>query len=253
GPSQHNDGKGISATLLFSHLPALSEGKPRKNAKLPTTTKVFAFHEDMELRDFLACAVNSLVPSHDDLLGKCKLWLDPTGSNLPPESATSLTVKFTVPRSAYQDVLVESEKDYKEMMGILADKSKPTVKISMQEHALPYDADDDRDYSNDDEKGRKSRKRKDKEKKKRVNTEVEQNDFILELEQKHQCNDTHCTHGSCLLEGPTADHLPLTPLLMSSWAAAKVRVALPVSELSCLTEQATTDCRCAWCRHRTSP
>ncbi len=139
GQSQHNDSQGISATLLFSHLPPRHEsaGKTRKNAKLPTTTKVFAFHEDMNLRDFLACTLDSLVPSRNDLLGKCKLWLDPTGSDLPPETATSVTVKYTIPRSAYQDVLVKSEKDFKETMRVLVSKSALTVKISMQKHALP--------------------------------------------------------------------------------------------------------------------
>ncbi|KAJ7887260.1 hypothetical protein B0H14DRAFT_2562874 [Mycena olivaceomarginata] len=99
--------------------------------------------------------------------------------------------------------------NYDKMVGEATEKAKPSVKLDMAESR--YD-----DASNDELAITKPKKRKLTEEEEAIAKPIAQ------LKAMYNCSDNQCCSPICYLSNPTAEHTHLTPMHLSTWAAAIV-------------------------------
>ncbi|KAJ6630940.1 hypothetical protein B0H10DRAFT_1773239 [Mycena sp. CBHHK59/15] len=148
--------------------------------------------------------------------------------------STHFSVKWTVNRSVCKDMQLMMERHYDDLIEEATQKAKPEVKLQIDETEAD-DASADRDGDDDEEAAGKSKKRKVCQSPGQISSvsccdnrlqlsaeEEQMAETIVQLRSTHTCSDRSCTSQYCFLGNETGQHIRLTPIHFSTWAAAIV-------------------------------
>jgi hypothetical protein len=125
GPSLYNDNQGIKMTIVFTplHQPLEARKKRRANAKPTVITKIDHFYEALPLRDFLAKAIGTNL-KREDLFEHSWIF---QGQEL--EDGDSFSLSYTIPRRVTDQVEIDNDKDYAQMVDEATNKAPCEVKL----------------------------------------------------------------------------------------------------------------------------
>ncbi|KAJ6461967.1 hypothetical protein DFH09DRAFT_865134, partial [Mycena vulgaris] len=205
--SEYNDGQGIKYVTYFQPILApLKVGEKRRKGKradlINCTTYV---HENSSFAEVLDAAITSVGRNSQTM--KFKI----VGGDL--RTATFSAV-YSIPRTNLKKMQLASDTHFAGMVKDACKKSSPEIKLEITE-MQPDNA-----TPSDDETEPESSK---KTKKRQMSTEEEEMaETIIQLKHAHHCSDRTCTSRICFVGNPTATHVRLTPLHLSTWAAAIV-------------------------------
>ncbi|KAJ7714788.1 hypothetical protein B0H14DRAFT_3634466, partial [Mycena olivaceomarginata] len=206
--SKYNDGKGIQYIVALQPLPPpVKNGeKRRKNARVDVVSTTIYAHEDDSFAELLDAAITGV--GYEEVL-KFKM-----ASNLRTDN---FSVTWSINRTDFKKMKLTTTGNYDEMVGEAIEKAKPSVKLDMAERSSTDTGADDDDASDDELAITKPKKRKVLPRKEEAITET-----IVQLKAMYNCSDKQCHSPICYLGNPTAEHTHLTPMHLSTWAAAIV-------------------------------
>ncbi|KAJ7736647.1 hypothetical protein B0H16DRAFT_1466544 [Mycena metata] len=200
--SQYNDGKGIRYHVSLKLLPPpLKKGeKRRKNQRIDNINRTIYVHEEESLADLLEAAIQA-VGYGDKLLFKV------VSKDL---RASNFTLKWSISRTDFKNMQLTTTDHFDEMVGEATQKGTPAVKldfVEFEEVANDGDSDDEPSTS-----------------KKRKLTEEEElmAETISQLKAAYNCSDKTCTSPVCYHGNPNGEHVRMTPILLNTWASAKL-------------------------------
>lgn len=94
----------------FTPIPVVEPGKKRRaNAKHPVLTKIIHFHEDFTLQDLLSKILMTL--KREDLITHSWLY---HGRELV--ESNSISVSYTIPRRVLEQIIINDDADFKQMV-----------------------------------------------------------------------------------------------------------------------------------------
>jgi hypothetical protein len=130
GPSQYNNNQGIKLTVLFTPIPVVDRTKRRRaNAKAPLLSKITYFHEDFAMKDFLVKAL--ILMKRDDLIMHSWLY---QGHDL--DEPNSFTASYTIPRCVIEQIAINEDRDFKQMVEEATKKGTAEVKLYIVEQKV---------------------------------------------------------------------------------------------------------------------
>lgn len=127
GQSAYNDGHGIFITANLFPLKA-SKTKKRSNAKPTKVTKKTAFHEDMDLDDFLVCLTK--VFNRFDLLESCALYHSRFQTD---DERNTLALAYSITGTSDKNIGLDCMDDFKSMVTEVTTRNKPKLVVDMKE------------------------------------------------------------------------------------------------------------------------
>ncbi|EIM83125.1 uncharacterized protein STEHIDRAFT_114137 [Stereum hirsutum FP-91666 SS1] len=213
GPSSYNEGAGILVNLSFFPLEKKNT-KKQKNAKPNCVNKKLAFHEDMELDDFLV----SLCQILDDglnLLSTCTLYHIQSHE---PNEDSSLSISYSILGTSDKDISLESVDDYKTMVKDVSARGKPKLKVEMKQQEVEHD-----DTGSDSDSREEAENAPAAKKAKTVGLSPQETaiaERVNDLMDIHKCHKKTCKSTHCVLYGPDLDHGPLIARHFSEWGSA---------------------------------
>ncbi|KAH7918734.1 hypothetical protein BV22DRAFT_998425, partial [Leucogyrophana mollusca] len=215
--SVYNDGKGIQISLSFTPLPLpIRTGpKKRKNAKPVVENRVFYLHENVSLGELLDAFIE-----HTNTSTKALAYT--IGNRTGVLSPYNFTIKYTIPRTAYKEVILERETDMTGIINEVTKQRSPSIKLFVVEQKKlvigkrysPSDfSESDTDADSGDNRWQNAGP---------TAEEIRQNELIASLVRRYTCEDKSCKFMTCWPAPPDATHVHLTPLHLNTWAAAMV-------------------------------
>ena len=134
GRSEYNNNQGIKATVLFTPIPSANPSKKRRaNAKVPVVSKLTFFHEDFKFQDFLSKMI--LLINRRDLIRHS--WLYHGGELDEPDS---IEMSYTIPRRVTDQIAINGERDFKQMVEEATKKDTAEVKLYIIEQKVCDDS-----------------------------------------------------------------------------------------------------------------
>ncbi|KAJ7653555.1 hypothetical protein DFH06DRAFT_1330275 [Mycena polygramma] len=208
--SEYNEHQGIKYMVAFqpTHPPLAPNETRRKNKKLPSTINSVAYiHEGVSFDEMLEQAIRSVGTRCDSRQFRYKI----VGGDLRTNAFTAV---WTIPRTDFKDMQLVSEKHYDELKkeAVAKNDVDPAVKLLITALELPVAVNDPTDSTED--AGGKAKKRK------LTSEEEEIAETIIQLKTAHRCSDRSCLSPFCFVGNPTAKHVRLTPIHLSTWGAA---------------------------------
>ncbi|KZP25467.1 hypothetical protein FIBSPDRAFT_950176 [Athelia psychrophila] len=138
--SQFNNGRGLAIALSFLALPPPPKAstKRRANPKAIIENHLFYIHENESLTNLLDKAINSISSQGQPLLYGI-------GNHTGSLSPNNFTVKYTITRTEYKDISIESLQDHSTLIDTIKELSRPTggFKLIITEFKEPTDGDED--------------------------------------------------------------------------------------------------------------
>lgn len=119
--SQFNNGRGLAIALSFLALPPPPKAstKRRANPKAIIENHLFYIHENESLTNLLDKAINSISSQGQPLLYGI-------GNHTGSLSPNNFTVKYTITRTEYKDISIESLQDHSTLIDTIKELSRPT-------------------------------------------------------------------------------------------------------------------------------
>lgn len=105
--------------------------KRRANAKAPSVTKILHFHEDFTLRDVLSKILTQI--KGERLIAHSWLF---RGQEL--DEPDSFSMSYTIPRRVTEQITINEESDYHEMIEEATKKTAAEVKVYIVELKVRY-------------------------------------------------------------------------------------------------------------------
>lgn len=131
--SQFNNGRGLAVALSFLALPLPPKAgtKRRANAKAIVENHLLHIHENATLTDLLDKAINSIT-------GQGKPLLYGIGNRTGSLSPNNFTVKYTIARTEYKDISIESLQDHSTLIDTIKELNRPAggFKLIITEHKV---------------------------------------------------------------------------------------------------------------------
>ncbi|KAJ7100850.1 hypothetical protein B0H15DRAFT_944138 [Mycena belliarum] len=184
--------------------------KRRRNAKAPALSSTAYAHEKVTFAQLLDTAISAI--GRDSQTMDFKI----VGGRL---RTSHFSVIYSIPgRSPLKNMQLTTAAHYKELVDEAETKGKPECKLHITEiertTAVAAEDEDDREGAS-----KKAKKRS------LTADEEAMAETIIQLKAAHQCSDRSCTSRICFVGNSTAEHVPMTPLHLSTWSAAMLAEA----------------------------
>ncbi|KAJ7191904.1 hypothetical protein B0H12DRAFT_1246229 [Mycena haematopus] len=203
--SEYNDGQGIRIVTNYQpQLPPLVPGEKRRaNARAPLINRTIYVHEKSSFAEVLDAVFAAVGQDEQTIPFKV------VGDSL---RTTRFTATWSIARTNFKKMQLQSVKDFGEMMKQALLKGSPEAKLDITELLAPTTA---TTSSNVPEEGEKTSK-----KRKLTAEEEEMAETVIQLQGANRCSDRTCGSRFCFVGNPTGQHIRLTPAHFNIWSAA---------------------------------